>query len=103
MVNFEKHILKAIPKVRKEYLKEWNKEVHNDIYVELDSINIVYEDDCSWADVTVRWGRDDDSFPFYHSVTFAVYPRHLKYIVGYILGIMSYKEDEGVKYYEVKD
>ena len=97
MVNFEKTILKAMPTIRKEYLKEWNKEVHQDIYVELDSINIVYEDNCAWADVTIRWGRDDEHFPFYRSVAFAVYPRHLKYIVGYILGIMSYREDEEVE------
>ena len=97
MDNFEKHILKAIPKVRKEYLKEWNKEVHNDIYVELDSININYENDCSWADVIIRWGRDDEKFSFYLDVTITVYPRHLKYIVGYILGIMQYKETDGLE------
>ena len=94
MVNFEKTILKAMPTIRKEYLKEWNKEIHKDMYVELDSMNIVYESDCSWAEVTIRWGRDDENFPFYRSVTFTIYPRHLKYIVGFILGIMSYREDE---------
>lgn len=92
MKSFEKHILKAIPKVRKEYLKEWNKEIHKDIYFELDSIEIIYEDDCSWAEVTIRWGRDDEKLPFHNKITFAVYPRHLKYLVGYILGVVEYEE-----------
>lgn len=95
MVNFEKHILKAIPKVRKEYLKEWNKEVHNDIYVDVDSIAINYEGDDAWADVKIYWGRDDEKLPFHKWAMITVYPRHLKYIVGYILGIMQYKEEEG--------
>ena len=93
-MNLEKAILKAMPKIRKEYLKEWDKEIHNNIYVELDNINIYYEgDDDTWADVKIRWGREDDSFSFYHNASIAVFPRHLKHIVGYILGAMMFKEE----------
>jgi hypothetical protein len=96
MVNFEKSIMKAMPKIRKEYLKEWNKEVHNDIYVDVDRIDIMYEGDSTWADVTIAWGREDQTMPLHYSVTIGVYPRHLKYIVGYILGVMQYEEDESI-------
>lgn len=92
MRNFEKHILKAIPKVHKEYLKAWNKEHHKGIYVELDSINIIYENKGSWAEVIIRWGREDDNFPFYHQATVVIYPRHFKYLVGYILGVIEQVE-----------
>ena len=88
MVNFEKSIMKAVPKIRKEYLKEWNEEIRGDIYVDVDRIDIMYDDD-AWADVTIAWGRDDEEMPFHCRTTVAIYPRHLKYIVGYILGVMQ--------------
>lgn len=91
MISFEKHILKAMPKVHKEYLEQWSKEIHKDIYFELDSIEIVYEDDCSWAEITIRWGREGE-ISFHNKITFVVYPRHLKYLVGYILGVIEYRE-----------
>lgn len=101
MTNFERHILRAIPKIKKEYLKEWNEKVHKDIYLELDSIKIYYEDDdSSWADVSIRWGRDSedkDQFSFYNDITIAIYPERLKYIVGFILGVIRAKEEEAVK------
>ena len=97
MVNFERKIFKAIPKIKTEYLKEWSKTVHDSVYVEIDNVNIFYENNFSWADVTIRWGREDETFPFHHTATIAVYPRHLKYIVGYILGIMQYQEDKEVE------
>jgi hypothetical protein len=97
MVNFERKIIKAIPKIKNEYLKGWVKTVHDSIYVELDNINIFYENNCSWADITIRWGREDDTFSFHHNVTIAVYPRHLKHIAGYILGVMQYQEDQEVE------
>ena len=86
--------MKAMPKIRKEYLKEWNEEVHDDIYVDVDRIDIMYDGDV-WADVTIAWGRDDENMPFHKWAMITVYPRHFKYIVGYILGIMQYKEEEG--------
>ena len=90
MVNYEKHILKAMSKIRKEYLTEWDKSVHEHIYVELDTISIFYEDDCSWADVKVRWGREDTSY--HNELTIPVYPKNFKYLVGYILGMITYQE-----------
>lgn len=94
MVNFEKKIMKAIPKIRREYLQEWNKDVHDSIYVDVDCISINYEGDSCWAYVKIYWGRDDEKMSFHKWAVITIYPRHLKYIVGYILGVMQYKEDE---------
>lgn len=88
-MNYEKQILKALSKARKAYKSEYDAELAENIFVEVYSIEICY-DDSSFAMVDLHWGAfNGDTY----QAQILVNETNIHHLDSFMLGYMSAIEE----------
>lgn len=76
---------KFIKKLEKLFLQQLEKDYeHADgtMYVAIDSAELIYEEDHTLISLDIRYGREDEKYPFQRELHFAITDGNMDFLVG---------------------